>query len=76
MFVTPVVYSSSILGKYSWIMALNPLGGVIKTARSEFLHSYATNWTQFGLSTLACVIMVFIGLAYFRVREKESVDTI
>lgn len=76
MFVTPVVYSTSILGKYGWILAFNPIGGVIKTARSEFLHSYATNWLQFGLSAVACVILFIIGWLYFRKAERYSVDTI
>ncbi len=76
MFVTPVVYSSSILGNYGWILALNPMAGVIKTARSEFLHSYATNWLQFGLSILACLLIFIIGWLYFRSVEKYSVDTI
>jgi lipopolysaccharide transport system permease protein len=76
MFVTPVVYSSSILGKYSWILAINPIAGVIKTARSEFLQSYATNWLQFGLSAVACVLLLIIGWLYFRKAERYSVDTI
>lgn len=76
MFVTPVVYSSSILGKYSWILAVNPLAGVIKTARSEFLHSYVTNWLQFGLSAVACVSVLIVGWLYFRKAERYSVDTI
>lgn len=76
MFVTPVVYSSSILGSYGWILALNPMAGVIKTARSEFLHSYATNWTQFGLSVIACLAVFIIGFLYFRAVEKYSVDNI
>lgn len=76
MFVTPVVYSTSILGKYGWIMAINPLAGVIKTARSEFLHSYATNWTQLGISAAACVLMLSVGWLYFRAVERYSVDTI
>lgn len=76
MFVTPVVYSTSILGAYGWMLAFNPLAGVIKTARSEFLHSFATNWAQFGLSALACLVMLIVGWLYFRAVEKYSVDTI
>ncbi len=76
MFVTPVVYSTSILGQYGWILAFNPIGGVIKTARSEFLHSYTTNWLQFGLSAVACVILLIIGWLYFRQAERYAVDTL
>lgn len=76
MFVTPVVYSSSILGNYGWILAFNPIAGVIKTARSEFLHSYATNWLQFGFSIAACLAIFMIGWLCFRAVEKHSVDTI
>lgn len=76
MFVTPVVYSSSILGKYSWLLAINPLAGVIKTARSEFLHSYTTNWLQFGISAAACVLLLLVGWLYFRQAERYAVDTL
>jgi len=76
MFVTPVVYSTSILGKYGWILAFNPIGGVIKTARSELLQSYITNWLQFGFSAIVCVIFLAIGWLYFRKAERYSVDTI
>ena len=76
MFVTPVVYSSSILGKYGWILAFNPMAGVIKTARSEFLQSYATNWLQFSFSIIACVVVFIVGWLYFRAVERYSVDTI
>ena len=76
MFVTPVVYSTSILGRYGWILAFNPIGGVIKTARSELLSSYATNWLQFELSVAACLLMLVAGWLYFRIAERYSVDTI
>jgi len=76
MFVTPLVYFSSILGQYSWFLAINPLAGVIKTARSEFLQSYATNWLQFGLSAIACIIIFIIGWLYFKKAEIYSVDTL
>ncbi|VAW32344.1 O-antigen export system, permease protein, partial [hydrothermal vent metagenome] len=37
LFVTPVIYPASIAGKYSWILALNPMTGVIKAARASLL---------------------------------------
>ncbi|MBU2233683.1 ABC transporter permease, partial [Patescibacteria group bacterium] len=30
MFITPVIYPASIAGKYSWVLAINPMTGVIK----------------------------------------------
>ncbi|MGI0026169.1 MAG: ABC transporter permease, partial [Nitrososphaera sp.] len=45
LFVTPVIYPASIAGKYSWILALNPLTGVIQTARATLLGTTPINWT-------------------------------
>src|SRR3989344_6585963 len=33
LFLTPVIYPASIAGKYSWVLALNPMMGVIQSAR-------------------------------------------
>lgn len=74
MFVTPVIYSTSIAGKYAWIFALNPMATVIKNARSAFLGVWDVNWLQMGLSFGMCLIMLAIGWWYFRREERESVD--
>ncbi len=77
MYLTPVIYPPSIVGaKYSWILALNPMTGVIKTARSELLHTYATNWLQFGISAAACLVILVIGWLYFRHAERYTADYI
>jgi lipopolysaccharide transport system permease protein len=35
LFVTPVIYPASVAGKYSWLLAINPMTGVIQTARDR-----------------------------------------
>jgi ABC-type polysaccharide/polyol phosphate export permease len=51
------------------------MAGVIKTARSELLQSYATNWLQFILSIGVCLLVLVIGWWYFRYEERQSVDS-
>ncbi|MEN9582618.1 MAG: hypothetical protein RL641_572, partial [Candidatus Parcubacteria bacterium] len=43
LFVTPVIYPAGIAGKYSWILALNPMMGVIQSARATLLGTTELN---------------------------------
>src|SRR3989339_229457 len=44
MYVTPVIYPASMVGKYSKILAINPMTGVIKAARAALLGNAPINW--------------------------------
>ncbi len=76
LFVTPVIYPASIVGKYSKILALNPMMGVIQTARAALLHTTPINWTLLYVSFVACLIMLIIGLIYFKKVERYFADII
>lgn len=76
MFVTPVIYSPSILGKYSWILALNPMTGVIKAARAALFGLQPINWPLLGMAALASVTVLIIGLIYFKKTERFFADLI
>jgi len=76
LFVTPVIYPASIAGKYSWILALNPMTGVIQSARAALLGTTAINWTLIGISSITCFIILIIGIAYFKKVEKYFADII
>ena len=52
LFVTPVIYPSSIAGKYAWILAINPMTGVIKAARAAVLGTEPVNWLLVGSPSL------------------------
>jgi lipopolysaccharide transport system permease protein len=76
MFVTPVIYSSSLAGKYSWILAFNPMSGVIQTARAAFLHTAPINWLLILTSIIASIIILIIGTIVFKKTERFFADII
>lgn len=74
MFLTPVIYPASIAGKYSWILALNPMMGVIQSARASLLGTAPINWTLIAISFTACAILLAIGTIYFKKVERYFAD--
>ena len=76
MFVTPVIYPASLLGKYSKILALNPMTGVISMARAAILGTAPINWTLILTSFIAALIFFVIGYTYFKNTEKYFADIV
>ena len=76
LFVTPVIYPSSITGIYSWFLAMNPMAGVIKTARGALLGTFPINWPQLGISALACLFLLVWGYYYYRKTEQYFADIV
>lgn len=76
LFVTPVIYPASIAGKYSKLLALNPMTGVIKAAQAAILGNAPVNWTLLLISGSVAVAIFVIGLFYFKLTEKYFADII
>jgi lipopolysaccharide transport system permease protein len=76
LFVTPVIYPSSIAGPYSKLLALNPMTGVISTARAALLGTTPINWVLVLTSAISCVAILIIGLIFFKKTEKYFADII
>ena len=76
LFVTPVIYPASIAGKYSKILALNPMTGVVQSARAALLGTTPINWILLLISSVACFIILLVGIAYFKKVERFSADII
>jgi len=76
LFLTPVIYPASIAGKYSWVLALNPMMGVIQSARAALLGTTPLNWLLIGTSFVTGAILIVIGLAYFKKTERYFADII
>ena len=76
LFVTPVIYPAGILGKYSWILALNPMMGVIQSARAALLGTTVLNWLLVSISLFATASILAIGIYTFKKTEHYFADII
>jgi lipopolysaccharide transport system permease protein len=76
LFVTPVIYPASIAGIYSKILAINPMTGVIQNARAALLGTAVVNWTLIGLSFLASLVMLLVGIYVFKKIERHFADIV
>jgi lipopolysaccharide transport system permease protein len=77
MFLSPVIYPVSLVkDKYQWLLALNPMGGVIHAYRASLLGHQPIDWPLLGLSALIIVALFLGGLYYFRRMEKVFADVV
>jgi lipopolysaccharide transport system permease protein len=76
LFVTPVIYPAGIAGKYSWILAFNPMMGVIQSARAALLGTTVLNWTLIGISLVATFVFTLFGIYMFKRTERYFADVI
>jgi lipopolysaccharide transport system permease protein len=76
LFVTPVIYPASVAEKYSWILAINPMTGVIQNARAALLGTTPINWLLISISFIVCAIILIVGIVNFKKAERHFADTI
>jgi lipopolysaccharide transport system permease protein len=76
LFVTPVIYPPSILGDHSWVLALNPMTGIIKAMRAALFGGQPINWFLLMLSATTSLVIFLLGLLYFKKTEKRFADLI
>jgi lipopolysaccharide transport system permease protein len=77
VFMTPVIYPVSIVpANYQWILALNPMAGVIDAFKASFLGTTALNWQTLGISFVISVVFFIFGLWYFLKTERTFADII
>ncbi|MDH3973164.1 MAG: ABC transporter permease [Deltaproteobacteria bacterium] len=77
MFATPVIYPGSMLNeKYAWILALNPMGGIIEAFRPAVLGNAPIPWEQLGISAAVGFLVLVGGMLYFRKVERYFADVI
>ncbi|MBI2100028.1 MAG: ABC transporter permease [Candidatus Vogelbacteria bacterium] len=76
IFLTPVIYPPSILGRYSWLLAINPLTGVIKAMRAALFGGQPINWLLLFLSGSTSLVVLLFGFIYFKRTERQFADLI
>jgi len=76
LFLTPVIYPASVAGKYSWILAFNPMMGVIQNARAVLLGTAPINWMLISISFAATALLLIVGTIYFKKVERYFADIV
>lgn len=76
IFVSPVIYPAGILGKYTILFGINPIAGVISTARTVLFGITNISWLSLGFSFTVSLILLFVGLISFRKTETFFADYI
>jgi lipopolysaccharide transport system permease protein len=62
--------------KFRWILAVNPMGGVINAYRASLLGHQPIDWSLLGISTIMIIALFLNGLYYFRRMERTFADVI
>jgi lipopolysaccharide transport system permease protein len=80
-FISPVFYSTTVIEeKYGpvgrTLMALNPISGVIDGFRWAICGSTHMHWKSFALSNTLSLLILLVGVWYFRRTERTFADVI
>ncbi len=76
MFVSPVIYPASFLpGKLRWLIALNPMTGVIEGFRSA-LFGRPFKWGTLLISAVITLLLLVYASITFRRMEKSFADIV
>ena len=74
MYVSPVIYPVSLVpAKWQWLLAINPMAGIIDGYRSSLLGQ-PWNLLTLSISALSAILMLVYGLFYFRKTERRFAD--
>ncbi len=77
MYATPIIYpSSQVSDKWKWVIAVNPMAGVIELNRFAFLGAGSPDRTILIVSFLVGVGLLISGLFIFNRAQRTFVDTI
>ncbi len=77
MFITPIVYPSSLLdSQWRLIYALNPMSGVVEGFRWALLGTDTAPGPMILVSTVVAVVILITGLFYFRRMEATFADVV
>ena len=76
MFVSPIIYPVSMLpAKWRWVLALNPLTGIIAGFRAA-LFNRAFDWTALGISIGITLALLVYSAFSFRRMERSFADIV
>jgi lipopolysaccharide transport system permease protein len=76
VFITPVIYPSSIAGKYDWLIKINPMAAIIENTRSILLGTGNPNFSEIIAAGVFSFILFSIGIVVFKKTERYFADVV
>src|SRR5882672_1304582 len=77
LFGTPIIYPASMIPeKFKWVLAVNPMSGVIEGFRYALVPSRTMHWDLLWISVAATAVLFIAGVAYFRRAERAFADIV
>src|SRR6266581_4355786 len=71
MFATPIIYPASMVPeRFQWLLALNPLSGLIEAFRYVVVPSHDLDWNLLMLSVVITGVLFVTSVVYFKSAEK------
>lgn len=78
MYITPVVYSSNTIGngKLYTLTMINPVSPIVELFKYGWLGAGSTPWLYWGISWIATIAVLLLGIVIFNKIEKNFMDTV
>ena len=75
LFLTPVIYPTTMVPE-QFRLALNPLTGIIETARASLLPTGTIDWGLLRTSALGTLVVFVLGAVHFRRAERTFANVV
>lgn len=76
-FASPIIYPSSMVPeRWRWILALNPMTGIIEGFRSALFGRKPFDWMMIMISAVVSVLLLLCAVVTFKRMEKTFADIV
>lgn len=76
-YATPIIYPARLIsGSWHWVLALNPLTGIIDGCRWALIGTGTLDGRALALSVTISLLLLVAGLYYFRRVERRFADVV
>lgn len=77
MFASPIVYPTALVpGRWRWLLALNPLVGIIEAFRTSLFGGRQFDWPMLAVAGAITLLLAIIAGYNFKRMEKEFADIV
>lgn len=75
-YATPILYASSMFGRFANILKLNPMTTIIDSYRNIFYYQTSPNFTSLAIVFIVSLLVLVLGYAIFKKLEKGFAEEV